>query len=489
MLNKLKKSLGSVPRPTKIGILGVVLVYLGTAGIVSYAAPWWMDKGDSALHIDYVLSVYQGHLPKYHDFVHYPVWGQLDPGYKTQEQRAAANPPLFYVLHAPFVGPLLQSGHWKKAIALGRSINLFFGVLTILALAWAGWVYGKSRKRSLAVAVPAIGVLNYQFLVLNENYALDVLLVFFIVLTFILWHKMLYHGLARRYVGALFLLSVLGMATKATYIVFLALSMLVVMIIGLRAKTQKLEHILDNAGLVALLGVVVLAAIGWFYYYWNYRISGKWYTAALPGDLPSRKIKSLHEVVTSGSLWANFYAKLTSNPHLSEVITAVAGLGGLVGLKRVSIKKLWQEKTTLILVALMILATVGTLGTQITHAVGVGNINFRYFLPVIFVFSLAISYGLLRIRFLRGSLVFVAAITMVLTSLMTFANDKTIRLDLPYVSHIASTWGKLHYELIKNGFPSATLAILAAVIVIGACLLAVPLFSSIVEPTKNKKLA
>lgn len=483
-MTKIAAKLASIPRWTKIGVLGVIFMYVSVAGITSAAIPWWIGKGDSALHIDYALSVYQGEIPKYHDYVQYPVFHQLDKGYKTQIQRAATNPPLFYVMHAPIVGPLLEASQWKKAIGLGRSFNVFLGVLVVLALAWAGWLFGGKRKQLFAVAVPGVGSLTYQFTNLNQNYALDVLLVLFGVLTTIVWYKLLQHGFKTKYVVPLFALSILGMSTKASYIIFLAISFLTVMIVAfIHGKGSRFKKFLSGSLISGAIFIAVMVSIGWFYYYWNYKTSGNLFDAELPGDFKSRPHKSFLKVIFHPALWVNLHSRLTSFAELSSAITAASIPGVILAASKTRVRELLKNKFLLFNLILLALVLIGTTGTQIAHAVGIGNFSFRYFLPAILVFSLFVSYGLLEIKQARGQLMSLALAAMATTSVITIARLDNIKMWVPAVGATKNIFTKLNLAMTSNGFDEIVLILLLVLLAIGIPMTAAALFI-LSKPTK-----
>lgn len=462
------KSFKAVPKWTKIGIIGVLLMYIGTAGMLSTSLPWWIGKGDSALHLDYIYRLSSGEIPKYHEFVEYPVFHQIEKGYKTQINRAGNNPPLFYIIHTPFVGPLLNSHNWKTAIGVGRAINMVFGVMAILALAWAGWLYGGKRKALMAVAVPAAGGLMYQFTSLNQNYALDALLVTLGVLTMIVWHKLLDHGFKKPYVWALFLLSIAGMSTKATYAVFVGISVFVIFVVAyLHGKGTNKRRFITGATMSALLGLCILISIGWFYYYWNYKTSGKWYTAELPGDFKSRPYKSLPRVLISSGFWANFYGRITAHVNLSILITVLSAAGLIWAAAKTKLQALKNDKVLAIHILLLLLVFAGTTLTQITHAWGIGNFSFRYFLPAILVFSLFIAYGLLEFKRDRGIIFSLILVAMAINSVYTTARLDNTAAKVPAVTTTQNIIEKLNIANQSNGFPEFVLVLLLLLLAAG----------------------
>ncbi len=434
-----------------VGLVGVIMAYGSVAGIVSVATPWWLGVGDTPRHIDYAWSVYNLHLPTYDEGLQYPVFNQLRGG-QYSKQNAAKNPPLFYVIHAPFMGPLMKSGHWHAAIAVGRFINIILGVLCIMALAWAGWLYGGRIKNAMAVSVPAIASLTYDFTVLNQNFASDVLLVLLSTLTIVNWYKLINNGLRRRYVASLILLSILGMATKGTYIVFLVANVLALFLAALLyVKGGRARQIYVATKYSALLGLGVLVAIGW-YYVRNRIIAGSWYSNGA-GGAGGRVYKSLHTVITSSTLWGMFYTRLSVGKVWSTIWTVVSLVAVIEAVlsNKLSVQK---NKKAITLCCLIGLSVLGIFLTQLVWAIGYGGFYFRYFLPVIGVFGLVISYGLLQFCHWRGQLVTILVSGMTLLTVKNIPGLSSIKAMIPESAAAHGVLGKLSVEASHNGIPA-----------------------------------
>jgi 4-amino-4-deoxy-L-arabinose transferase-like glycosyltransferase len=452
------------------GILGVVLLYVSVAGVVSVSAPLAIRK-DAIHHIDYIWLVYNGKLPNFKDGVTYP---PLASGHNFQQ--AASHPPLFYLIHAPFLGPLLNAGKWKEAIAVGRIINILFGVLCVLALAWAGWVFGGSKRALMAIAVPAIGALMYRFTTLNVIFGNDVLVVLIATLSFIFIYKLLKEGLQTKYLLALGLLSVLGMASKATYVVVLAINLITVIIAAIMHRKGRLgRRIAYGAVLASVIALAVAVFIGWFYYR-NYQLSGSWFKSSPDDFTGGRAYMSLKDVLTGSGLWSLFYTNSSTAPYISTAVTSMAAAGFLT-LKHKKIKVFYkQNRAWAITIALLVLAVAGILMTQIQLAVGNGAINFRYLLPALLPISLFLAYGLLQFRLARAQLVSIAAISIGLTTLLPVAASTTVSGFFPAVAGAKDYIGKIFIAASCNGVPRIITTLLLLSFVIGAVLLVVSLF-------------
>ncbi len=460
---RLAKWYRKIPRLTKIGLLGVVLIYISVAGTVSATTPW-LARGDTRQHIDYTWRLYHGDIPKWSDGLKYPPFVKI---YGHKPEAASTNPPFFYLIHAPFIGPLLDKGEWNKAIAVGRVINILLGVGCIFALAWAGWVFGGKRKELLAIAVPAIAVLTYRFTRLNVDYALDVLLVLLGTLSLVLDYRLLQNGLKKKNLILLGLISIAGMATKAPYIVFLFVSSLAILLAELSHGGKDLrKKILRGFLAVSTLFGVILLLVGWFYWR-NYKYNGGLFSPFPPGYTGGRSVQSLSDVLSNKKIWQLFYLDFSSYASLSLVISSFA-LAGWLNIGKDRIYKFLKIPINMAAILLMALIVIGIFLTQISHAVGIGSINFRYMLPAILPISLFLSVGLLSFKHARGQLVTLAVLGMGTSSVLVVSQSK---IHLLY----SAAW--------QNGLPSIILTALGLLFILGAVLLSVSLFTL----TKNQK--
>lgn len=446
-----------IPKAVITGIIAVIFLYTAVAGLVSTTAPW-LVRGDTRQQVDYVWQVYNHKLPRFRDGIIYPpfikIWG-------PKKQGVAANPPLFYLIHAPFVGPLLKQGRWQAAIALGRILNILLGVLCIFALSWAGWVYGGKRKGIFAVTVPALSVLMFRFTRLNTDYAIDVLLVFLATLSLIINYKLLQHGLQKKYLIAVAVLSVLGMATKAPYIVFLATSILAIVLASVMhgSKTMK-KNFIKGASISTILILLVLLTIGWYYYFRNYRTSGSWFSASPSTYTGGRAYRSLTDVITSRKLWGLIYLNFAAS-QIASVVILCFSLSGTFNLTKERFVNFAKDKARLIALSLTILALFGVFATQIKFAVGYGSINFRYILPALLPIGLFLSFGLLEFKWTRGQLVSMAVLIMGGSTLHSLgANSLSVIRSAAAANHI---W---------TGLPM----VLLGLFILGAIILPVSLF-------------
>ncbi len=405
-----------IPKSVIAGLIGIIFMYVSVAGITSVATPW-LGSSDTRQHVDYIWRLSHEQLPHWKDGLTYSPFVKI---YGFKNQAASANPPLFYAIHTPFVSPLLREGKWEKAIAAGRAVNVFIGILCIFALSWAGWLYGGRRRELFSIAVPALSVMLYRFTRLNVDYALDALLVLFATLALINTYKLITKGLKTNYLLWAALLSVLGMATKATYVVVLAINLLGVLGAAYLHSTKKnlKKNMIKAATICGSIVLLVALAIGWFYYIWNYRTSGKWWSASPPGYTGGRVIVnlSIFQLLTNRNVLGIFYSNY-SDSSLSIALTSFT-LAGYFHIKRTSYVKVLRDKANLILIGLLSLTLIGTFATLLVLEGHTPTaVNFRYMLSATLVFGLFLAYGLSVYEWMKGQLIAFFSIGMGLSTL------------------------------------------------------------------------
>lgn len=453
-----------------IGIIGIILMYVGLAGTASAMTPYWVGRGDTAAHMDYVWRIYNGSIPMWEDGVSYPKFLELRTS-PVNYQPASANPPLFYIVHAPIVGYLMDGGHWKEAVAIGRVINVLMGISCILVLAWAAWQVGGRYKKQLTLTVPAFGVLNYRFAILNLDYALDALIVLLATLMFILIYKILSNGVNRQYLVLLTILSVAGMLTKATYIIFVAIGILSVLI-SYKLNSRKSDPFIDRKTVrsIAFVAVMTIIFSGWFYFVWNFLRTGSWFSPFPEGFTGGRDVKGVGEVLADTRLWGLFYASYSRLEVISIAISSFA-LAGWLSFKGSMRESLSSNKINFAYFSLLGIATAGIFATQIVHAVGIGAYNFRYMLPAIFPISLFLSFGLVQLMRLRKLVIAISVIGLSLSTFYILPKLPTFRSGVPGINKISGgTVPKIEFAISSNNLPVSISFTLFALFVIGALL-------------------
>ncbi len=472
-----------------LGILGVIFMYVGVAGVVSVSSPWWLGKGDAPRHIDYAWRVYNKQLPKFEDGLRQKDLNALRKNL-YRNQPAASNPPLFYMIHAPFIGPSLKSGQWQKAIAIGRALNILIGVLCIAAFAWAGWLFGGRRRHIFAITVPALAALMHHFTILNLNYAVDVLLVLFSTLALINMYKIVQNGLRLKYIIFLTILSIGGMATKVTYLPFLLLSLASVVISPmLNSGSKNKKKIAKQVAWAFLisLGIVisVIFTIGWFYYLRNYKVTGN-FTSNIPSDYPStRPYKTAYMVLTGSGLWRLLYWNYSAIGTLSIALISASTMGFVAFLDRINLKGILRDKKKIVNIAILICSFVGMFLIQIKFSIGTGNYSFRYLIPALLPLALFLSYGLLEPRWTKGQLVTIFLLLIGGSTIYRASNLSVENPSLPSLTQISQSFKGLPDMVATNGISRSALIGLLFSFVFGAALISISLFN-VLSPEIDK---
>lgn len=443
------------------GVLAVVLMYSAVAGLTTISRDV-VSGSDAKQHLDYIWRLYHGSIPKRSEGLQYPAFLEMY-NYVPKPQSASANPPLFYVIHAPFVGPLLDAGEYRKAASVGKAINIMLGIGGILSLAYAGWVFGGNKRELMAVSVPAIGAMFYWYSLVNLVYGgIDTLLMIFATMAMILMYKLIRTGPKPKYIIGLTVVSILGMLTKAPYIVFFALSILSLtysLAKSLTMQTPK-KVLIKRAGIVAAVISVTLVASGWFYYLWNYTAHGSWFTAREPGYTGGRVVKSFSDVILSSDLWSLWVSHYSPSKALSVSLVVAAALGVFVYNTK-HIFTWLRNRDNAMVAAILVLSLLGVFATQIEHAVGVGEYYFRYLLPACFSFSLLIAYGLSRYSFLKCQMVAISSILLGTSTIL---------------GRSGGSYDKLAHLAEMRGLPENTPGLLIIIFLIGSIALACSLY-------------
>lgn len=445
-----------LPKLTAIGLSAVLIAYIAATGMYATSLGWW-GNGDTVMHVDYIWQVSQGALPVFSEAIQYAPYNER---LLHEVQSAAHHPPLYYLLLGPFMSELLEMGEWQKAVAIGRVVNIFIGMLTVLALAWAGWLFGGSRKALFATLVPFIAVFHPAFIKASGDVNPDALLVLLTILTFIFAYKTLKNGLTTTNFVALLVLSVLGMLTKIAFLPALMVALGALVISPLIRKNKFNFDVRSvSKGLVAagIVGVAVVAMTGWFYYGHNYEASGSFTRAGSQEWISDRRdYKTLDEVLTSRYLvLAMMPISVTAVHPYWIFLLALVSLTALTwwlltkGRWKVFIN---QKHVTFIVLFLVLHFMVLFLG-QISHAVGYGQLSARYFLPGTLLSSLVFAYGYAALT----------SITAYLALLFTLLN-----LGGLFVGHTSwlvdkvsparysglDRWDRIILSSVENWFPS-----------------------------------
>jgi hypothetical protein len=407
----MRAALRSIDVPTRVGLIAVAVLYLALA--VFQASTLRIEgAADTYGHMDYIYQLSQGHLP---DGYGYELKAGSSRG-PNANHLTAQHPPLYYVLMLGLTWPFWQTGDWEAATVVTRIANITFGLAIAAVLSWAAWRLGGALRRQLAIVVPAMGVLMVPFMRVAADSYNDVFATLTSTLALAVVLVMLRHGPTRRLQIVLAVTCVIGMATRSTFIVSLAIALAGLAVAHLvhRRDRPLRARIGGFIGWWAgILGTVVVS-IGWFYLL-NIERSGYWYRARPKAPILNRDEQTTLDVLMNPDYYLVIANRLLGfrdwagifdhGRELSFAISLICAIGVAWWLLRGGrLRRVLGDPTRWTVVAFAAVNVVGFFLEQLTHATGWGNINPRYLLPTMLVTAFVLGIGSLAWRRLRGLL-------------------------------------------------------------------------------------
>ncbi|PZE84975.1 hypothetical protein DEI91_05835 [Curtobacterium sp. MCBD17_032] len=380
-----------------------------------------LNSGDEAAHLDYAIDVWHGHLPYFYDGVtNRPPFGIIPP-----VQWVSQHPPFFYLVLAPFVGPLWDAGHPYMSVLAGRSANAGFAAATVLSVGWAARRVVPRRPDVAAVAAVIVS-LTGMFLLVGGAIYNDLPNMTFGALAIGVAASALRSGLSARLVVGAAVVTTLGMLTRLTFVVFV----LAVVVAFLLARWRRSGFWSDWRGHVVAAVTVVAAPVLASTWFWlrNIRLMG----TIVGNDVAygeqhlGRKQQTFGEVIGSSSWWKSLFAlykgHLPGNADwtysLLLVPLVLALLVGVVTAAVVVARRLRRARRTvgarstgrrgaltagrtreelladLLVVAMLVALTAAVLVGQVRFSTTGGAPNVRYSLAVMPVLAIPMAIGL-----------------------------------------------------------------------------------------------
>lgn len=379
-------------------VLAAMLAALAGGLAFAVAVPPY-GSADEAAHVDYALRVWHGELPRFEDGLQL----RIEHGVVPDRQWTSHHPPLYYLLVAPLVGPLVDTGHPVDAVVAVRLLHVVLAALLVLASAWAArWIL---RDRSVALAVPVVVAGSVWVQRLGGAAYNDVLFLLLTTLLLGATARLVRAGPPRGWSLLLWLvLPPLLALTRAHALPLVALCLVVAAVSLLLDRRREVR-----AWLLVVLAppALAVAAAGWFYLR-NLRETGSWlgsqpeYAAASLG----RRESTVLEVVTDGRLLDLFdqLAFATAlRPWANLALFLVPALVGLVALAVEALRPA-HRRADLTVLALLVCAVGGVTVQQVLYTAAGGGANARYLAPLVVVFAVLVVRGLVATRALWPAL-------------------------------------------------------------------------------------
>lgn len=470
----------SVPSVVRLGWKGGLLAVVGAMVFATGALPL-PGSADTYWHLDYTYQLSHLDLPEPRD----PEW--IMPG-STNPQPAgdgfhltASHPPLFYTLSIPVLGPLYDNAPLWVIVYAARMLNMTFAVGLFAAVAWLTWNLGGRLRDPLTIAAPALVGMFIPVSHAAGDYYNDILLTLFAVVALGIGGLMLRDGPSRSKVIALSVVSSLGMATKATFLLTLVAVLTAMTVATLwHGDGSVARRVRDAVTRAALVIAAPIVFVGWFYYR-NYTLSGS--PLSTVGKLPvgNRTERTLSDVVATVGVYDEFpsgwfgvgqwSAFGTTNHAIAMTIVAI-------GAALTVIYAVWSRPSAAMwwFVAMLAGHVIGLQGAQMYHAIGWGQIHWRYYMQGAFALAALMIVGALGLWRRLGP-VLVAAVISVTAYVVAY--DRAIYVGRRFRQE---SWGDaegfavLPHLAADAGLPWWPLLVPAAIALVGLGIMSVSLY-------------
>jgi len=406
-------------------VWGALLFVLAASVARAFTYPP-LGSADEPAHLDYVVTLWHGHLPVFEDGLTYRVpWGVQVP-----VQWVAQHPPLYYLLLAPVVGPLWDGGHPLLAVMAGRALSALLIAVAVPAAAWAAWRCFPGHRRlpgAAAVVTAFAGIIVQQ----GSSIYNDALYYPLVVLACGIAGAALRTGVTRRLLVGATLVVAAGMTTRLSFALW-AVAVVVAFLLARNVRLWRGPAVVTRITAALLPVVAAAAASGWFYLR----------NRALTGNLSGRQAewglehanrveRSATEVATDGTFWRGVFGiyrgavdPLSWSTWLLLLVPLLLGLAAgvtvlLGGRRAPEVPAAHAHRTrpttaqrrdrlgAALVVLMFVAVTVLLVVTEVDYVAGGGSPNTRYSMTVMPVLTIVMAAGLTWWR--RASWVLVTA--------------------------------------------------------------------------------
>lgn len=367
-----------------------------------------LHTGDETAHLDYAYQVWTGHLPVFEDgLVLAPEAGSVPP-----VQWAAQHPPLYYLVLAPVVGPLVEGGHVIAAVYAARGLNVLGAGLLVLVAAWAARRAFPASPLLAPVTALVVGTTAWVARVGGSGYN-DVFATLLTTWLLGLAAGAVRSGLTWPRTAGLIVVSALCLGTRLHTMVMVGVLVAAVLagvllrtagLPGVRGATVRGEAV--RAAVVALgVPAAVAASSGWFY------LRNVALTGSVTGGHPDwaaenldRVVRPVPEVLTDAGVWTQLLAvfghgRLPDAAVVLLLLVVPAALAAVAGVRAVrNVRLPAAERADVLLLVTGAAAVAATLAMQLVYTAGGGSPHPRYLLPVIGILAMLVAQGLLSTR-------------------------------------------------------------------------------------------
>jgi hypothetical protein len=372
-----------------------------------------LHTGDETAHLDYAYQVWTGHLPVFEDgLVLAPEAGSVPP-----VQWAAQHPPLYYLVLAPVVGPLVDGGHAVAAVYAARGLNALGAGLLVLVAAWAARRAFPTAPLVAPVTALVVGTTAWVARVGGSGYN-DIFAALLTTWLLGIAAGAIRSGLTWPRAAGLIVVSALCLGSRLHTMVMVGV-LVAAVLAGVILRTADLPTAgLPTAGLRSVRGEAVRAAVvtlgvpaavaatsGWFY------LRNVALTGSVTGGHPDwaaqnldRVVRPVPDVLADAGVWTRLLAvfghdQLPDAAVVLLLLVAPAALAAVAGLRTVRGARLpATRRADVLILATGATAVAATLAMQLVYTAGGGSPHPRYLLPVIGILAMLVAQGLVSTR-------------------------------------------------------------------------------------------
>lgn len=381
----------------RLVVVGFILCAAGRALLIPL-----FGSVDEVNHLDYAFQLWHGQWP---DFFEGPVISGAGPKTPLSVQAVSQHPPLFYLIMAPFAGPLTDSFGVLVAGLAARAVNVLLGAAAVAMIGYAARL-AFPKNQLLApvatlIAATCCSMLGVAGAVYNDTLA-TALTAACMALTF----QFIRSGPSRRRWILLAVVCCAALLTRLSLMVVVAVCMAVVVAEGIaRGAGRDRWGRWTSLANAVLVGALVALSSGWFY------LRNLHLTGTITGGHPEWAAEHFNTVAVSvGELamrpetWQRLLSLFVPVPALGRVglllilVPAACGLGAGV----LTIARKQVTKADIVVVGLLGVEAVLILAMQLKYSAGGGGLHPRYLLPTLLTLAVVMAGGLTCSRRLAG---------------------------------------------------------------------------------------
>lgn len=440
------------PVQVRLAVLAnlVAAALLATAFALSH--PLFGVGGDEMAHFDYAYQLWHGRLPVFEDGLAVdPPWGTRPP-----TQWTAQHPPLFYLLMAPLVGPLVDDGHYLAAGYAARAVSAVVATGLTAAIMWLGREVAPHRPM-LWLTAGTVAAVNPPVVIFGGAVYNDNLMVAFSTLLIAVTVRMLRIGPIWWGIALFGVFTAAALYTRASALVTVGLCGLALGLAWLLRRPPAWRPLVG----LACASLAAAASVASFYLR-NLRLSGNLVGARLGEDLSylrNRVERPFHEVLLDPAVWRGW--------HLAwgyGVVDPLWAAGILVGLPLLvagilTLRRLLRTRRAYEIWTVLILAgvVIGIIVVQAEYTANRGGTSWRYLKPLLPAIALGVAWTLTASRRLAPVLVPV----WMLAAVLPLAAGCIEQLIVPSAQSTAPTFPLATSSALTLGVAAVAVAVTA----------------------------